>query len=157
MASAWGDAFGSAWGSAWGTIVSEPVSVGSRGGGYPDGLAGSGRRERDDERRARKASEERRYKRLKKLDEALEEAWLTLHPEERIAIEEQFRSLPDSIRPGDVRVSDLPRPPVIDLERAAMTTGLYRDAVAALERAITARQEQIADEEDIEILLLASL
>lgn len=157
MASAWGSSFGSAWGSSWGSIDAPVASTGARGGGYPDGVAGDGRRERDETKRARRASEERRYNRLKKLDEALEEAWLALHPEERIAVEEEFQALPAEIRPGDVRIADLPRPPVIDIERAALTTGFYREAIAALERAIEMHRERAADEDDMEILLLASI
>jgi hypothetical protein len=160
VASAWGNAFGSAWGVSWGTIegvTPEPPAATSRGGGYPDGLPGSGKREREETKRARRASEERRYNRLKKLDEALEEAWLTLNPSERVVVEEDFQALPEVIRPPDVRIADLPRAPVIDLEAAALTSSLYRDAVAALERAVQMRRQQMADEEDVEILLLASL
>lgn len=161
MASAWGASFGVAWGNSWGTIDGvtpspEPTPT-SRGGGYPDGIAGDGKREREETKRARKASEERRYQRLKKLDETLEEAWLNLNPSERIAVEQEFQALPEPIRPPDVRIADLPRAPVIDLEAAAMTTSLYRDAVASLEWAVEMRRKQIADEEDVEILLLASL
>jgi hypothetical protein len=158
MASAWGSAWGTAWGNSWGSVdgvTPAPAATTSRGGGYPDEPALTGKREREETKRARRASEERRYKRLKKLDEALEEAWLALHPEERIAVEQEFQALPEPIRPPDVRIADLPRAPVIDLEAAAMTTGLYRDAVASLEWAIEMRRRQMADEEDIEILLLA--
>jgi hypothetical protein len=160
MASSWGASWLGAWADSWGVVggstpSAEPTPA--RGGGYPDGLPGSGKREREETKRARRASEERRYKRLKKLDEALEEAWLTLNPSERVVVEEDFQALPEAIRPPDVRIADLPRAPVIDLEAAALTSSLYRDAVTALERAIELRRKQMADEEDVEILLLASL
>lgn len=155
MADAWGGAFGSAWGVSWGSEAAVAAVVTSRGGGYPDGQAPDGRREPDDRKRRRRASEERRYKKLKALDEAVEAAWANLNPEDLIAVEDI--TVPEVLKPADVRISDLIVRPMIDLDRAALDRELYRQAIGIFEHAIAAYKAQLEDEEDIEILLMAGL
>ena len=135
-----------------GYLVSVAAVAATTGGGYPE----DGRKEPAHLRKARRASEERRLKRLQALDDTVEAVWNKLHPSEQMAVAEIV--VPDEIKPPDVRVSDLVMRPRIDFEAAIAESESYRQAIATLERMIAVYEARLlAEENDIEVLLLAAM
>ena len=149
----WGNSWGDSWASSWGQAAAViSVAAVSTGGGYPE----DGRKEPAHLSKARRASEERRLKRLQALDDTVEAVWNKLHPSEQVAVAEIV--VPDEIKPADVRVSDLVMRPRIDFEAAIAESESYRQAVATLERMIAVYEAKLlAEENDIEVLLLAAM
>lgn len=147
MASAWGGSWASAWGSAWGAIAATEVD--HHDGGYEWESGDEIRRRIKRAEEAQELSARKRRQAEKRLTDELDRAYRKVVLNEPEIAAEVAAAV--SLMP--VEIIDLP--PTLDWRGMTDLIGAAQSIIAILERDRMAELAMLADEEDVELLLMA--
>lgn len=148
MASAWGSAWASAWGSSWGSTAGA-TEVDHHDGGYEWESGDEIRRRVKRVEEASELSAKQRRQAEKRLTDELDRAYRKVVLNEPEIAAEVAAAV--SLMP--VEIIDLP--PTLDWRGMTDLIGAAQSIIAILERDRMAEQAMLADEEDVELLLMA--
>lgn len=147
MASAWGSAWASAWGSSWGAIAA--TTTDTHDGGYEWESGDEIRRRVKRVEEASELSAKQRRQAEKRLTDELDRAYRKVVLNEPEIAAEVAAAV--SLMP--VEIIDLP--PTLDWRGMTDLIGAAQSIIAILERDRMAELAMLADEEDVELLLMA--